>query len=169
MSTQHLILIGMPGCGKSSVGACLAQALSLPFVDADVAFSQHYGISPADCITTEGEAAFRDKESALLRLLLSHKAPTVLSCGGGIVEREEHIPLLRAHGTVLYLLRPLSELATDGRPLSARHGVHSLFARRHPRYQCAAHLTLATQGSVEATAQAALSQLKGVYPHAENL
>jgi shikimate dehydrogenase len=161
MPKKHLILIGMPGCGKSSVGARLAAALGAPFVDADLAFAAHYGISPADCITAEGEAAFRQKESDLLGTLLASKEPQVLACGGGIVERAENIDAMRERGLVLFLERPLCDLATEGRPLSARHGVDALWARRQPLYARAAHRTVAAKESVEATAQAILECLKG--------
>ena len=169
MPKKHLIFIGMPGCGKSSVGAQTAAALGLPFVDADVAFDAHYGITPAACITAEGEDAFRAKESALLCTLLAASEPFVLACGGGIVEREVNIDTMRQNGLVVFLERPLRDLATEGRPLSARHGVDALWARRAPLYRRAAHRTIAARESVVQTAQAILELLKGEFPHDQNL
>ena len=161
MPKKHLIFIGMPGCGKSSVGAAVAQSLGLPFVDADVAFTERYHISPADCITAQGECAFREKESVLLADLLAQAEPLVLACGGGVVERQGNVDALREGGLVLFLERPLCDLATEGRPLSARHGVAALWERRQPLYVRAAHLRVMARQSVACTAQAVLACLKG--------
>ncbi len=161
MAKKHVILIGMPGCGKSTVGALLAQRLILPFVDADEAFSHRYGSSPAECIAREGEAVFRDCETVLLKELLAQDAPMVLSCGGGIVEREENLAVLRAGGAVVYLDRPLDDLAVDGRPLSARYGVVELYRRRHGRYERAAHVCIKAKETAQATAQAVQCALEG--------
>ena len=76
---------------------------------------------------------------------------------------------MRQNGLVVFLERPLRDLATEGRPLSARHGVDALWARRAPLYRRAAHRTIAARESVVQTAQAILELLKGEFPHDQNL
>ncbi len=135
-------LIGMPGVGKSTVGAALAQLLHLSFVDADIAFWQRYSQTPADCLNTQGEPSFRQKERTVLLSLLQGQH-CVIACGGGVVTLPENIADLRTHATVVYLMRPIDSLSSEGRPLSQAQGASALYQKRKPLYERAAHLQIA--------------------------
>lgn len=131
-SMENIILIGMPGCGKTTVGKLLAQELKREFVDADEVLSARLGPIPA-FFERYGEEAFRREETAVLRELGS-RSGIVLATGGGCVTRKENYPLLHQNGRLIWLRRPLEELPTDGRPVSQRDGVAAIFARREPLY-----------------------------------
>lgn len=131
-SMENIILIGMPGCGKTTVGKLLAQELGREFVDADEVLSARLGPIP-EFFKQYGEEAFRKEETAVLRELGS-RSGIVLATGGGCVTRKENYPLLHQNGRLIWLRRPLEELPTDGRPVSQRDGVAAIFARREPLY-----------------------------------
>ena len=134
MQMENIILIGMPGCGKSSVGAALADALGRPFVDADTVLSEQAGMSIPEIFRLEGEAGFRARETQVLRDL-GARSGLVIATGGGCVTRQENYPLLHQNGRIFWLTRPLSLLPTNGRPLSKQHGADALFAAREPLYR----------------------------------
>ena len=115
---KNLVLIGMPGSGKSTLGRMVAKELSVPFVDTDALITEKTGKTAAEIIETEGESAFRDIESAVVREV-SSKQGVVIATGGGAILRAENRKALKENGTVLFLDRPLSKLATNGRPLSS--------------------------------------------------
>ena len=98
-----IVLVGMPGSGKSSAGRQVARRFGLPFVDSDHEIEQQIGMSIREYFETQGEQAFRDLETALLRRVAESGEQIVLSTGGGALLREENREILRQHGTVLYL------------------------------------------------------------------
>ncbi|MBQ1260095.1 MAG: shikimate kinase [Clostridia bacterium] len=128
-------LVGMPGCGKSTVGRLLADKLSLGFCDADEYFSQKYGVSPAEVITEKGEPVFRDMEEICIDECTKRRG--VLSTGGGAVLREKNRERLRMHGPVLLIERGNDELSVEGRPLSAGRSLDELYRERRPYYEAA--------------------------------
>lgn len=146
----HLVLIGYRGCGKSSVGPLLAGRLGRPFRDADAELEADAGTSIRDIFAAEGEAGFRDRETATLRKLTAGE-PAVIATGGGAVLRAENRDLLRASGFVVWLRAPAEVLwgriAADPttaarRPNLAGGGfaeVAALLAAREPLYAAAAH------------------------------
>lgn len=153
-----VILVGMPGCGKSTVGKLLAQELSLPFYDTDAVFEGAVGQSPAEFLSCHSEAEFRAQEMLCLVWTLQ-RMPCVVATGGGTVTFGDNIRRMRDAGTVVYLERPLSQLAVNGRPLTAKNGVAALFEKREPLYLQAAHLRVAVQDTPADTVQAILQQL----------
>ncbi len=150
--TENVILIGMPGCGKSSVGKLLAQLLDRPFYDADTEFFNMHGITPAEAIQSLGEPRFRDMELAVLEHL-GKMSGTVIACGGGAVTREENYRPLHQNGVIIYLTRDLDKLSTKGRPLSQGGGVEALYLARKDAYEGFADLTVASTEIKEKTAQ----------------
>jgi shikimate kinase len=100
-----IVLIGLMGAGKTTIGASLAKRLGKSFVDVDHELEARTGVSVATIFEVEGEAHFRDRETATLREL-STKSNMVLSTGGGAVLRPENRDILRAIGTVIYLHAP---------------------------------------------------------------
>lgn len=130
--TRNIILIGMPGCGKTTVGRALAEKLGREFVDADEELVKRFGPIPA-IFETEGEAGFRKKETAVLAEL-GKRSGIILATGGGCVTKEENDPLLHQNGTIIWLQRPIEQLPTDGRPLS-KGNLNEMYEIRKPLYE----------------------------------
>jgi shikimate dehydrogenase len=131
---ENRVLIGMPGCGKSTVGQALAKLLDRPFVDCDRELEKVLGIPVSDYITHFGEDAFRAQETALLARL-GKESGLVISTGGGCVTRSENYPHLHQNGTMIFLERELSKLPKKGRPLSLRGNLEDMYAIRLPMYR----------------------------------
>lgn len=107
----HLVLVGMMGVGKSTVGRILARRLRRPFVDTDALLEQRAGRSVREIITTDGECTFRDLEAAVLADALTAAEPAVVAAAGGVVLREDNRRLLRERaGKVVWLSAPLEVL-----------------------------------------------------------
>ena len=147
---ENLILIGMPGCGKSTLGLLLAQKLGRKFVDADAVLTEKYGPIPA-IFEAEGEEGFRKKETEILRAL-GKQSSLVLATGGGCVTREENYDLLHQNGRIFRICRDLNDLPADGRPLSQRDGVKALYEKRKPMYEAFADHKVENNGSIETAA-----------------
>ncbi len=156
--TDNLILIGMPGSGKTTTGKHLAHLLHRPFIDMDDAFSMEYGKSAASTIEQEGEERFRELETALLAKTAA-RSGLVISCGGGVVIRPENYPLLHQNGFLIMLDRPIETLEVAGRPLSQQQGVEHLAEVRLPLYRSWADLILACTGTPKGDAVAIIDRL----------
>ena len=156
--TGNVILIGMPGCGKSTVGRLLAEKMGRPFFDADEEFSAMHGITPAEAITTLGEDRFREMEHEVL-LGLGKESSTVIACGGGVVTRDYNYRPLHQNGVIVYLKRELSRLATNGRPLSQKTSPEALYLARKDAYERFADITIESTEVPQQTANAMLSAL----------
>lgn len=132
---SELIFVGMPGCGKSTIGALYAKRMGLPFYDADEEFTKTFGSTPAEVITQSGEATFRAMETKVLEEL-TKRAGCVIATGGGAVLSPYNRFLLKQNAKVIYLERPLEELATEGRPLSGDlPRLQKLYDVRDPLYR----------------------------------
>lgn len=130
----NIVMIGMPGAGKTSTGKILSNTIDREFIDMDCMIKNKTGMSPADIIETEGEDAFRKIETENLRKALK-RGGKVVACGGGVVERDENFDILRENSIVIYVKRDLDKLPVRGRPLSKENGVEALYNRRAPRYE----------------------------------
>ena len=160
---ENLILIGMPGCGKSTIGRLLAQHTGKAFVDADEALEERVGRKITDIIPQDGETAFRQLETDTLAQLGKQSA-LVIATGGGCVTQERNYPLLHQNGTILWLTRRLDKLPTDGRPLSQSGKLAEMFEKRSPLYARFADAVISNDASAEQT----LAQLLGVLGREEN-
>ena len=151
-----IVLVGMPGCGKSTIGRLLARRLQLDFVDADQRIEQHLGCTIRSYFDSHGEEAFRDVEQNVLAELLAGGAHGVLATGGGAVLRSANRALIRTAAQVFYLRatpdeiwrrvrhdtkRPLLQVAD---PLQR---LRDLYAERDPLYRECAHFVVDTHGS----------------------
>ena len=150
---ENRILIGMPGCGKSTVGKALADLLDRPFVDCDREMEKVIGMSVADYITRYGEEAFRAEETAMLTQL-GKTSGLVIATGGGCVTRPENYPRLHQNGTMIFLERELSKLPKKGRPLSLRGSLQDMYTIRLPMYRRFADVTVPNDGAPEKVAKA---------------
>lgn len=145
----NVILVGMPGCGKSRVGRALAGALRRPFVDCDEEIVRAAGRSIPEIFAAEGEAAFRDLESRIIAEVCREKG-RVIATGGGAVLRDENVRAMRQNGRVLHLRRRLDALSMDGRPLSkSREALEAMWEARAPRYAAAADLEIDNNAAPE--------------------
>lgn len=131
---QNVILIGMPGCGKSTAGELLAQKTGRPFFDSDTVFEETYDVSPKDFLIRFGETSFREKETAVLKELCKQTG-CVIATGGGAVTVPENQPILRQNGTVVYLDRDADALCIQDRPLTQSQGITALAKQRLPLYR----------------------------------
>ena len=131
---ENIILIGMPGCGKTTIGKLLAEKTGKVFVDADALIPELAGKSIEAVFAEDGEAVFRQYETKALAHL-SKEAEIVLATGGGCVVTPENRAILRQNGRIFCLQRNLDALAVEGRPLSQGRGVEALYQVRKPLYE----------------------------------
>lgn len=130
---ENLILIGMPGCGKTTVGKLLSEKTGKPFIDADAYLENHFQKSIPEIFANEGESAFRQMETQVLDIL-GKGSGAIIATGGGCVTQERNYPLLHQNGTIFCLERELSKLATQGRPLSQSGKLAQMYETRRPMY-----------------------------------
>ena len=128
----NVVLIGMPGCGKSTLGMRLSQSLGKRFVDCDGEIAREQGMTSGEIIERQGEDAFRRIETETLSRL-GKESGLVIATGGGAVTRPENRDLLRQNGVLLHIRRPLDQLATKDRPLS--RNLEELARTRMPLYR----------------------------------
>lgn len=152
---ENIVLIGMPGCGKTTVGRALAERLGRAFVDLDEEIVRRAGRPIPDIFAREGEDAFRALETRAVREAGS-RTGLVISTGGGVVTRKENRDPLRQNGVIVHLTRPLAALPTGGRPVSQSTDLAVLWQRRAPLYAAFADLTADNSGPLER----ALEQIK---------
>jgi shikimate kinase len=167
--TKPIALIGMPGGGKSTVGRHLARALDVAVVDTDAQIEERIGEPIRSFFEREGEAAFRDIESAVLAATLAGMGEGLLATGGGIVLREANRELLHEQAIVLYLRSSPEELFRrlrhdTQRPLlqvrDPLNKLRELYAQRDPLYRRTAHYVLEAGRSVHGLVNMALMQLE---------
>lgn len=138
---QNIVLIGMPGCGKSTIAREIAECTGRVLFDADDEIEKTAGMSPAQIIKEKGEDEFRRIESSVL-LELGKKSGAVIATGGGAVVRAENYDYLHQNGIIVWLRRDLSLLPSNGRPLSQQKGLERLFEERAPLYEKFADITI---------------------------
>lgn len=150
----NIVLTGMPGSGKTTVGKLLAEATGKRFTDADEAIVQKAGMSIPDIFAHQGEAGFRSIETAVLAEL-GKCSDLVIATGGGCVTRDENYPLLHQNGVIFCLDRDISSLPTDGRPLSQAERLSEMYRIRKPMYDRFADFHIDSNG----TPQMAVTQI----------
>ena len=158
LSTQNIILIGMPSSGKSSVGDILASKLERPFFDADEEFEKMHGITPATAITSLGEDKFRLMEQEVIASL-GKMSGAVIATGGGAVTRKENYPSLHQNGIIIFIERDIDKLSTEGRPLSKAGALQELYERRKDAYFGFADIVTDNNDSLEITVDKIISEL----------
>ena len=157
---ENIILIGMPGCGKSTVGQALAERLGKRFVDADAEIAKAAGKSIPDIFSEFGEPGFRAVETAVLAQL-GRQSGLVIATGGGCVTHAGNYPLLHQNGTIFWLRRDLGKLPTEGRPLSQRSSLADMYRIRKPLYARFADVTIDNDGTLDAALAQILSEWEG--------
>ena len=158
---RSIVLTGMPGSGKSTLGALLARRLGRTLCDTDAEIVRRAGMPITEIFRTRGEAAFRDMESAVIREL-SAAGGKLIATGGGAVLRQENVDALKQNGTLVFLDRaPDALLPTDDRPLAdSAAKLRALYEARYPVYTAAADVSVPVTGTPEETMEAILEKLK---------
>ncbi len=135
---QNIVLVGMPGCGKTTIGTLLAENLGLEFIDTDDLIVEKYG-NITDIFKAKGESGFRDIESEIIKDISAFSGK-IIATGGGAVLRKENINALKQNGKIYFLDRPLESLqGTPDRPLSQNNeALKKLYEERYDIYrECA--------------------------------
>lgn len=147
---ENIILIGMPGGGKSTVGHALARRTGKKIVDADEVLEARVGRKITDIIPNDGEAVFRQMETDTLAEL-GRLSGLIIATGGGCITQERNYPLLHQNGTIYWLVRDPDKLPTEGRPLSQIGKLKDMFAVRKPMYERFADVVVNNDGTLEET------------------
>ena len=151
---ENIVLIGMPGSGKSALSRLLGEAFSRPVADTDAMIAEKAGTEIREIFRQHGEAYFRDLESAVIREAAA-RTGQIIATGGGAVLRPENVEALRRNGRLIWLDRPPEELTpTDDRPLAdSREKIDGLYRTRRPIYEAVADERVPVAGSPEETAR----------------
>lgn len=143
----NIVLVGMPGCGKTTVGKRLAQQLGRPFLDTDVLITDKMGCSIPDLFRTIGESGFREVEAAVVHGIAAQQG-AIIATGGGVVLRPENVESLKENGRLYFLDRSLTLLtATADRPLSSTSAdLQKRYEERYPIYSAVCDVQLKADG-----------------------
>ena len=137
----NIVLIGMPGTGKSIIGKLLAELTGKTLQDTDAKIEEEAEMTIPEIFEKEGEAGFRDRESAICKKL-GKERNLIIATGGGAILRPENIDALRQNGTLVHITRSIDKLPTRGRPLSKNiEALKKMEAQRMPLYKSAADIT----------------------------
>ena len=161
---KNVVLIGMPGSGKSSVGELVAVRLNVPFVDTDAMVEETEDRAIPEIFEADGEAFFRDRESAAVRRAAQLNG-AVIATGGGVILRGENMDALSQTGAVFFLDRPpevLAGLDHGGRPLLADDAqkVFALYEARIGLYRKYADHIVPNLGAAEEAAEVIIKRME---------
>jgi len=149
----NLVLIGMPGCGKTTVGQELARLTGREAIDLDACIAEKAGCSIPEIFAREGEAAFRALEREVTAEVGKGSGKIILT-GGGVVKDPRNYAPLRQNGRIYHLMRALDALPTDGRPLSQTTALSTLWEERKALYEAFRDTVIDNNGPAEDTAAA---------------
>lgn len=157
---ENIILIGMPGSGKSVVAQALGQRLHRPVIETDAEIVKSAGKTIPEIFERSGEAEFRRLET--LEMQASGKlSERIISTGGGVVTVEENYQYLHQNGVIVWLERDTSKLPTDGRPISQKSNLNELYEKRKPMYERFADIKIDNNGTVYETVEKIIQEIEG--------
>ena len=155
LENENIVLSGMPGSGKSTVGRAIASALGREFIDLDDAIVAAADCSIPEIFARDGEKAFRDLETHITQLAGARRG-VVIATGGGTLLREKNREALKQNGRIALLTRPLSDLPVAGRPVSLSKPLTQIWEERKDIYLGNADVTIENTGAPEDAAAAIL-------------
>ena len=156
---MNIVLVGMPGCGKTTVAGIIGEMTGRPVQDVDTMIVQRAGITIPEIFARSGEEGFRALETKIVTEA-GAQSGTVIATGGGSVTRPENYAPLHQNSVIVWLQRDIDKLPRDGRPLSARADLNEMFRRRAPMYAAFADMTADNNGTPEAAAEMILEALR---------
>lgn len=158
---QNIVLTGMPGSGKSTIGKILSKKLNKELIDTDTVITARENTSIPNIFKTKGEKYFRDLESEVIKEY-SQKNNLIIATGGGAVLREENIDNLKSNGKIFFLNRPLEQIEpTTDRPLSSdKSSLMKRYEERYPIYTKTSDVTIEIDGIISNTVAKILETLK---------
>lgn len=160
ITRDNIIIVGMPGSGKTGIGTTVAEKLGREFVDIDLAIEARENRTIPDIFAQEGEAAFRALESAMIAEQ-GKRSGIVIATGGGAVLAEKNYLPLKQNGRIFQIVRSLEELSTDGRPLSkSLDALQEMYTARLPRYQRFADAVIDNTTTVENAAERLIAKFE---------
>ena len=148
----NIILVGMPGCGKTTVGRILASHYGRKLVDTDEMIIEKAGKTIPEIFAEQGEKGFRAIETEAVREVGKEKE-LVIATGGGVIVTPENFDALRQNGTVIFINRNIDVLPTNGRPLSQQNDLNEMFKKRLPLYRKICHYEVDGNGTPEEVAE----------------
>jgi len=152
-SITNLVLIGMPGCGKSTIGQKLAETLDMPLVDLDEEIVKAAGMTIPEIFEKEGEAGFRKRESEQVQRFGS-VGGNILVTGGGAIKAPMNRKYLCMNGFVAHITRDIEQLPMEGRPLSqSREALQTMWQERRPMYEACRDAHFANDSTIDACVQ----------------
>ncbi|MCI8332582.1 MAG: AAA family ATPase [Clostridiales bacterium] len=146
--TKNIILIGMPGCGKTTVGKALARLTNRPFVDCDEEIVKQTGCSIPEIFAEQGEETFRRIETEVTARL-AKESGLIIATGGGVVTKKRNEYPLRQNAFIFHLEREIAALDIKGRPLSQTNSLEKMAHERMPLYRRLADYTVTVDGGPE--------------------
>lgn len=143
---KNIVLIGMPSCGKTTIGRILSETTGRESVDTDAEIVKRAGKSIPEIFKEEGEKTFRDLETEAI-LSLEGKEGCVIACGGGAILRKENVDSLKKNGVLFFIEREVERLSCEGRPLSKNaETLREMEKIRLPMYRASADHTVDNNG-----------------------
>lgn len=156
---QNIVIIGMPGSGKTAVSTMLAEKLGRKIFDTDTIVAEKAGVTIPEIFAAQGEAGFRRLETEATAEV-GKLSGNIISTGGGVVTVADNYGLLHQNGVIVWIERDTSKLARDGRPISLSTDLNELYAARLPLYDRFADIKADNNGDINDTVNAIMEMIK---------
>ena len=156
---QNIVIIGMPGSGKTTVSTMLAERLGRKILDTDTIVAEKAGMSIPEIFAAQGEAGFRKLETEATAEV-GKLSGNIISTGGGVVTVADNYELLHQNGVIVWIERDTNKLARDGRPISLSSDLNELYAARLPLYERFADIKADNNGDINDTVNAIMEMIK---------
>ena len=156
---QNIVIIGMPGSGKTTVSTMLAEKLGRKIFDTDTMVAENAGMTIPEIFAAQGEAGFRRLETEATAEV-GKLSGNIISTGGGVVTVAENYELLHQNGVIVWIERDTNKLARDGRPISLSSDLNELYAARLPLYDRFADIKADNNGDINDTVNAIMEMIK---------
>lgn len=156
---QNIVIIGMPGSGKTAVSTMLAEKLGRKILDTDTMVAEKAGVTIPEIFAAQGEAGFRRLETEATAEV-GKLSGNIISTGGGVVTVADNYELLHQNGVIVWIERDTNKLARDGRPISLSTDLNELYAARLPLYDRFADIKADNNGDINDTVNAIMEMIK---------